>query len=275
MDQRDQHGALAGSVERLSVERERIVAIRRDFVVNLSHELRTPVSVIQANTETLLSGAVDDPAQARRFLDAVRRNAERLGQLIAVLLDISQIEAGQYPIELRTVEMRALAHAVSKSVGEDCRQRGVVLDIDVEDGLELCGDAGALEQILVHLVDNAVAYGPAGGRVELVARAQGSAVHIEVRDEGPGIAPDARLRVFERFYRVDPGRSRQMGGAGLGLAIVKNLTEAMGGHVGVEARDPSGSVFWVRLARAAGERSALVSLEPRASVGPAHAAEID
>jgi two-component system phosphate regulon sensor histidine kinase PhoR len=236
-----------------ATEIRRLETVRRDFVANVSHELRTPVSIIQANTETLLLGAIDEPAQARRFLDAIRRNAERLGQLISDLLDISRIEAGKYAIEMRPLSMASVARSVSKSVGESCRRRGVVLEISVDPELRVRADAGALEQVLVNLVENAVKYGPEGGTVELAAVEQGAAVRIEVRDEGPGIAPAHRRRVFERFYRVDPGRSRNMGGTGLGLAIVKNLTEAMGGDVGVDLLEPHGSCFWVRLGKVTGE----------------------
>ena len=231
-------------------EMRRLETVRRDFVANVSHELRTPVSIIQANTETLLSGAIDEPMQARRFLDAVRRNAERLGQLISDLLDISRIEAGKYKIEMRSLAMGSVARSVSKAVSEACRRRQVVFEVDIDPELRVRGDAGALEQVLVNLVENAVKYGPEGGTVELATVEQGAMVRIEIRDEGPGIAPAHRRRVFERFYRVDPGRSRHMGGTGLGLAIVKNLTEAMGGDVGVDPREPQGSCFWVRIAKA-------------------------
>jgi two-component system, OmpR family, phosphate regulon sensor histidine kinase PhoR len=129
----------------------------------------------------------------------------------------------------------------------------VVLEVRADPQLRVRADAGALEQVLVNLVENAVKYGPEGGTVELVAVEQGAAVRIEVRDEGPGIELAHRRRVFERFYRVDPGRSRNMGGTGLGLAIVKNLTEAMGGDVGVDLREPRGSCFWVRLGKVTGD----------------------
>ncbi|MFV8754446.1 ATP-binding protein [Nannocystaceae bacterium ST9] len=236
-------------------EVRRLETVRRDFVANVSHELRTPVSIIQANTETLLSGALDEPAQARRFLDAVRRNAERLGQLISDLLDISRIEAGKYKIEKRAVSLASVVRSVNKAVGEACRRRGVLLETDLDDATMVWADPGALEQVLVNLVENAVKYGPEGGTVEIGAMEQGALVRIEIRDEGPGIAPAHRRRVFERFYRVDPGRSRGMGGTGLGLAIVKNLTEAMGGDVGVDPREPTGSIFWLRLGRASREQS--------------------
>ena len=230
-------------------EIRRLETVRRDFVANVSHELRTPVSVIQANTETLLLGALDDPEAAKRFLDAVRRNAERLGQLISDLLDISRIEAGKYEIEMCSLNLDTVTQAVARSVGESCRRREVRFEFDIPPKLRVYGDDSALQQVLVNLVENAVKYGPEGGLVRLVAFEQGAAVRLEVRDEGPGIAPDHRGRVFERFYRVDPGRSRHMGGTGLGLAIVKNLAEAMGAQVGVEPREPTGSCFWVLMGR--------------------------
>ncbi|WP_181197835.1 sensor histidine kinase [Enhygromyxa salina] len=254
----EQSEQLERTIEQLARERDlfeaeirRLETVRRDFVANVSHELRTPVSIIQANAETLLLGGLDEPATARRFLDAVRRNAERLGQLISDLLDISRIEAGRYEIELEPLSLSSVARSVSCSVSETCRSRSVVFEVDIDPQLRVCADPRALEQVLVNLVENAVEYGPKGGTVELVAVEQDAAVRIEVRDEGPGIAPDHRSRVFERFYRVDPGRSRHMGGTGLGLAIVKNLSEAMGGEVGVEPRAPEGSCFWIRLGKVA------------------------
>ena len=229
-------------------EERRLEAARRDFVANVSHELRTPVSVIRANTETLLSGALEDPVHARRFLGAVRRNAERLGWLIGDLLAISRIDMGNYPIEMRPLSMRSVARAGSKSVSEACRKHGVTLAVEIHDELRVLADPGALEQVLSNLIENAVKYGPEGGTVEVAAFVEdGGRVRVEVRDEGPGLAPGQRLRVFERFYRVDPGRSRQMGGTGLGLAVVKKLIEAMGGEVGVDPRQPRGSTFWIRL----------------------------
>lgn len=242
-------------------EVRRLESIRRDFVANVSHELRTPVSIIQANTETLLSGALDEPAQARRFLDAVRRNAERLGQLISDLLDISRIDAGKYKIEKRAVSLSGVARSVGKAVAEASRRRSVVVEAELDDSLMVWADTNALEQVLINLVENAIKYGPEGGKVVMTAVDEGATLRVEVRDEGPGIAPAHRRRVFERFYRVDPGRSRGMGGTGLGLAIVKNLSEAMGGEVGVDPREPTGSIFWVRLARATREDSDTMSID--------------
>ncbi len=228
-------------------EIRRLENVRRDFVANVSHELRTPVSVIQANTETLLAGAIEQPVMAARFLDAINRNALRLGQLITDLLDISRIEAGKYELDIRLFPLDEVATSVHAAVGGACRRRSAELTLDIDPTLLVRADAGALEQVLVNLVENAVKYGPEGGLIELVAIPEAEELRIEVRDRGPGISDSQRGRVFERFYRIDPGRSRHMGGTGLGLAIVKNLSEAMGGTVGVEPREGGGSVFWVRL----------------------------
>ncbi len=249
---RPQMGRSEGQVDGVVVvlhdvtEVRKLETVRQDFVANVSHELRTPVSIIQAHTETLLDGAVDDVVQARRFLEPIGRSAERLGQLIADLLDISRIDRGKYEIDLCEIDLADVFSFVKESVSKT----GAVapqLILKSETTCRVLADRGALEQVLINLVENAFKYGPGEGQVELVACEQGDRVRIEVRDEGPGIAEEHRARVFERFYRVDPGRSRHMGGTGLGLAIVKNLTEAMGGEVGVELRQPRGSIFWLSL----------------------------
>jgi two-component system phosphate regulon sensor histidine kinase PhoR len=231
-------------------EVRRLETVRQDFVANVSHELRTPVSIIRAHTDTLLAGAVDEPEQARRFLEPVRRSAERLGQLIADLLDISRIDRGKYELEHGALSVSMVTGVVSQSVAQAAAKRGIEVEIRVPDGCSVMGDRHALEQILINLVENAIKYGPEEDRVTLVAtyvETDRRGVRIEVADNGPGIPAEHRGRVFERFYRVDPGRSRAMGGTGLGLAIVKNLAEAMGGEVGFDPREPRGSSFWVWL----------------------------
>ncbi len=225
-------------------ELRRLESLRRDFVANVSHELRTPVSVIQANAETLLDGALEDPEAALRFTRAVLRNADRLARLVADLLELSAIEVGHYKLEPRPIPVAACARRVREELGP---RAGDQLALEVDEDLEVLADPRALEQILVNLVDNALKYGPEGSRVLLRASAQGDRVCIEVEDEGPGVPPESRPRLFERFYRVDPGRSRRVGGTGLGLAIVKHLAAAMRGRVGMRPAEPRGSVFWVEL----------------------------
>ena len=220
--------------------------MRRDFVANVSHELRTPVSIISANVETLIGGALHDPQRAEEFLGAVQRNAERLARLVNELLDLARIDADE-ELELGPLTAEGAVGAVIDLLETRAHDRGITLEVAVEDDLEFVGEARALEQVLVNLVDNAIKYTPKGGSVGIDIRRDGNDALIEVWDTGPGVPEAHRARLFERFYRVDPGRSRDMGGTGLGLSIVKHLIEAMRGTVGMRPRAPRGSVFWVRL----------------------------
>ena len=226
----------------------RLETVRRDFVANVSHELRTPVSVIRANAETLIGGAKDDPAFATKLIDGLHRNAERLARILTDLLDLSRLEASQYRIELGPVELKGAIEQAVASLDSAVADKDVSIAIAAAPGLAVRADAKAFDQVLVNLIDNAIKYTPAGGHVWVDARPSGERVRVEVRDDGPGIAPRNRERVFERFYRVDPGRSREVGGTGLGLAIVKHLVESMDGQVGVEPNQPRGTTFWVELA---------------------------
>jgi two-component system, OmpR family, phosphate regulon sensor histidine kinase PhoR len=236
-------------------ELRRLESMRRDFVANVSHELRTPVSIISANVETLLAGAFKDPVRAPEFLSAVQRNAERLTRLVSDLLDLSRIEAGQRELTLSLMTAEEPIGAVIDLLETRAQERGLSLVVEVEDDLEFAGEEHALEQVLVNLVDNAIKYTPSGGEIGLGARAEGDYAVFEVWDTGPGVPEAHRARLFERFYRVDPGRSRDMGGTGLGLSIVKHLVEAMRGQVGMRPREGGGSTFWVRLPRTVGRRS--------------------
>jgi two-component system phosphate regulon sensor histidine kinase PhoR len=231
----------------------RLETIRRDFVANVSHELRTPVSIIRANTETLIGGAKDDPKFAARLYDGLHRNAERLASLITDLLDLSRLEAGQYRFEERPVAVRG---AIEQAVAEVTRNDKIEITVEAAAEVIARGDARAIDQVLVNLIDNAAKYAEHAVRIE--AGRRGDRIRLEVRDDGPGIAPRHRERIFERFYRVDPGRSRDMGGTGLGLSIVKHLVESMHGEVGVEGNEPSGTIFWFELpaVEEAGEQQA-------------------
>lgn len=231
-------------------ELRRLETIRRDFVANVSHELRTPLSVIRANTETLLDGAGEDPVGRQRFLGGILRHVERLSALVRDLLDLSRIEEGHAHLQAAPVPV-AQAAAVAVGYTADAAQRKrITVHNEVHPSLEVLADSLALEQVLVNLVDNAVKYTQPGGSVTVRAHAADPGrLRIEVEDDGPGIEPKHRDRVFERFYRVDPGRSRDMGGTGLGLSIVRHMVEVMGGRVGVEPASPRGSLFWVLLPR--------------------------
>jgi two-component system phosphate regulon sensor histidine kinase PhoR len=219
---------------------------RRDFVANASHELRTPVAAIHGAAETLLLGALQDPAAARKFVEMIARQADRLARLTRDLLDLSRIESGQWAMKLAPVEVDAALQGASDLVAPAAAEKGVVVAREGEAGLAVSADARALEHVLVNLLDNAVKYTPRGGRVVLSAGREEGRVVLAVADSGPGIERQHVARLFERFYRADAGRSRDQGGTGIGLAIVKHLVQAQGGEVGVETGS-GGSRFWVRL----------------------------
>jgi two-component system phosphate regulon sensor histidine kinase PhoR len=231
----------------------RLETVRRDFVANVSHELRTPVAIIRANAETLRAGAKDDPAMAGKLIEGLHRNSERLARILADLLDLSRLDAGQYRLELAAVPVNAAIEQALTAVEPSAARRGVHIEVAAPAELAVHADPKALDQILVNLIDNAIKYTRPEGHVWVAARRDpggdrdGEFVRIEVRDDGPGIADKHRERVFERFYRADPSRAREAGGTGLGLSIVKHLVESMDGTVGVEPNEPSGSIFWLRL----------------------------
>ncbi len=229
----------------------RLVSVRRDFVANVSHELRTPVTAIQGYAETLLRGtrgALDEATQ-REFLEIIHRHAKRLGALVEGLLVLSDLEAR--PPEqavYEPVEAAATAEHVKATLRDRAAQLGATIEFDVKNDALVRGDPVGLEQVLENLVDNAVKYGKdTGAHVRVTGRRSGERVVLEVRDDGPGIPAEHLPRLFERFYRVDPGRSRERGGTGLGLAIVKHLVESMGGTVEVRSTAGEGTTFRVEV----------------------------
>jgi two-component system phosphate regulon sensor histidine kinase PhoR len=228
-------------------EMRRLETIRRDFVANVSHELRTPISVIQANAETLLDGALDDTDFGRGFVEAIHRNSERLSRLITELLDLSRIEARRYPMDIEVLSVRRAVQRVVDAMSQAVSAKSMQVELSMATGLQVLADSKALDQVLYNLLDNAVKYTPEGGNISIRAGARSGHVLIEVQDDGPGIAPRHRARIFERFYRIDPGRSRDMGGTGLGLAIVKHLVDSMRGSIGVKPAPGGGALFWVTL----------------------------
>lgn len=219
---------------------------RKEFVANVSHELRTPLSLIKGYIETLLEGAKDDPATASRFLRTIERNAERLELLIEDLLVISELESGRVNLTLQPVLLAPLIKKVADDFHAKADARSIALAETVPD-LTVCADARRLEQVVCNLLDNAIKYGNPGGMVMIAARVSGELVEISVRDNGPGIPPEALDRVFERFYRVDKARSREQGGTGLGLSIVKHIVQSHGGRAWAQSRLGEGSTFFFTL----------------------------
>ena len=226
----------------------RLETIRRDFVANVSHEVRTPISIVQASAEALQDGAIQDPRYSAQFLDAILRNTDRLTVLTKDILQLSRIEAGQSMLDLTPVSVSDVVINVIEILHQRIRVRKQRVISTIESHVAIVADAGALEQVLVNLLENAMKYTPKKGNIR-VSAAIGTQdrLRILVADNGPGIPAPHRSRIFERFYRVDPGRSREVGGTGLGLAIVKHLVESMDGAVGVEPNQPEGSIFWFEL----------------------------
>ena len=219
--------------------------VRRDFVANVSHELKTPVASIKGFVETLLDDRVDDPADRRRFLEIVVRQADRLGLIIEDLLSLSRVEQaegmGDLPVE--PVAVGDLIRTVIAECGPRAEARSIRLDVECPPDLVAEVNAPLLEQALINLVDNAIKYSEPGHPVHVGGGVAGGVLELAVRDEGAGIAAEHLPRLFERFYRVDKGRSRKIGGTGLGLSIVKHIAQAHGGSVTVESTPGSGSTF--------------------------------
>ena len=238
-------GAVA--VFRDVTELRRIEAVRRDFVANASHELKTPLTAIRGFAERLADAELPD-ATAKHAVEAIVGNAKRLGALVEDLLELSRIESGSVPLRAEPIAAGELVQRLLRELDPRLRAGELESEITIEGAGRVIADRSALEQVLANLLDNAIKYTPAGGRVAVQVRpAPEARVRIEVEDSGLGIPRKDLPRIFERFYRVDPGRSRALGGTGLGLAIVKHLVQAMGGQVGVESQLGDGSRFWVEL----------------------------
>ena len=226
---------------------ERLERVRQEFLSNVSHELRTPLTAIITFVETLEDGASEDPAVVSRFLSVIRRNAERMRDLINDILELSAIEAGTVPVEARDVRLASLVGECFTALASRAEERRVSLRSEVAAEVLVRADARRLEQMLTNLVDNAIKFNREGGEVVVTHERGAGRDRVTVRDTGEGIAPEHLPRIFERFYRVDRARSREMGGTGLGLAIVKHLARAHGGEATVSSAPGEGSAFTIEL----------------------------
>ena len=224
-------------------ESNRYEQLRKEFVANVSHELKSPLTSIRSLTETLLEGALDDATNNRRFVQLIDEDAARLSRLIDDLLALSQIESQAVPLRLSVVELQPLIESVTAALQLPLRQRKIGLSLALPAGLAVRADPDRLRQVLFNLMDNAIKYNADGGKVTVSAVAHGTVVEVAVTDTGLGIPEQDLMRVFERFYRVDKARSRRLGGTGLGLAIVKHIVEAHGGSVSVTSHLEQGSRF--------------------------------
>lgn len=255
---RDEIGELATAINDMAeklgsdiAQLRKLERVRSEFLGNVSHELRTPIFSMQGFIETLLDGAIDDPQVNREFMEKVYRHSERLNTLLNDLIEISRIESGEMKMSFRYFAVAPLLRQVVEEMTADATKKQISLDADVNGHSveEVYGDRERIKQVLINLVDNAIKYTEAGGKVICRLHPEGSVCHISVEDTGCGIDQAHLPRLFERFYRVDRNRSRAVGGTGLGLAIVKHIIEAHGGSIQVRSEVGKGSVFTFILKR--------------------------
>lgn len=228
---------------------EHLERVRQEFLSNVSHELRTPLTAIIAFVETLEEGALEDSENNRRFLTVIRKNAERMHNLINDILELSSIEAGIVSVEPRPVRLAAVIEDISNAVAARADARKITLQNQVSHDVHVHADARRLEQMLTNLVDNAIKFNRDGGEVAVRHQISGTHDSISVIDTGDGVSSEHIERIFERFYRIDRARSRELGGTGLGLAIVKHLARAHGGEATVQSIPGEGSTFTIELPR--------------------------
>ncbi|WP_425396865.1 HAMP domain-containing sensor histidine kinase [Aeoliella sp.] len=229
-------------------ELRRLETIRQEFIANVSHELKTPLSSIMAYAETLQSGAMDDPQIRGGFLARIIEQGERLNNLIQDMLSLARIETAQQPFEIEPVDVGGVVSQCVHDYLPQAEAKSIELLLsEPSEKTYASADEEGLRVICNNLIDNAVKYSPEGGRVEVRWRRHGDTVLLEVQDNGPGIPRGDASRVFERFFRVDKARSRELGSTGLGLSIVKHLVQSFSGSVGVESHQGQGSRFWVEL----------------------------
>jgi signal transduction histidine kinase len=245
---RDEVGELGRAFNRMAGELAEVDRVRRDLIANVSHELRTPISALQAVLENLVDGV---EAPAPETLEAMRKQVERLGRLVAQLLDLSRLESGASPLQPKSFVVKALLDEVATEAEFNAQQRatnGARLRVSAQPkDLRITADPERVHQVVANLVENAIRHSPETGTVTIEARPDHGKVRIEVADEGPGIRDDEAARVFERFYRSDPARASDGGGTGLGLSIARWIVDLHGGDIRAEPVDPHGCRMVVTL----------------------------
>jgi two-component system phosphate regulon sensor histidine kinase PhoR len=229
-------------------EIRRLERVRAEFVANVSHELKTPITAIKGFAETLLEGALYNPRSCEEFVNIIADEAERLNRLINDLLSLSRIESRELRLQLEPLELGHEIKQIADMIRPRFQKKELALSV-LAPGKPVVAqaDRDRLEQVLLNLLENSLMYTPSGGRVEVAVREEEGMAVVSVRDTGIGIPPDDLPRIFERFYRVDRARSRKLGGTGLGLAIVKHIVDAHGGRVWVESELGQGSTFYFTL----------------------------
>jgi len=222
-------------------------SMRRDFISNLSHELRTPVSVIRANSETLLDGALENKKDAKVFAKAILRNSERLSLMVSDLIDLSRIEYGDLKLNIVPIDLDSFIEPFILSMESLTKKKGINLTYKPAHKTKIKADVQALERILTNLIDNAFKYSPEESFIEISTKQDDNNVRLMVSDNGIGISEADKGYIFDRFYRAASARASHNKGSGLGLAIVKNLVNSLNGEVGVSSGSPEGSTFWFTL----------------------------
>lgn len=225
-------------------EIRRLETVRRDFVANVSHELKTPLTAIKGFIETLLEGALDDKKNSRDFLMIVNDHAERLSSLVNDLLSLSHLESKEIVLEKEKINLREEAEKVILGFKAQLKRKHISVKDELPAGVSVMADRNRIEQVFTNLIDNAIKFNKEKGAVRIYSEDIDSSVKIIIEDSGMGIPKKDIARIFERFYRVDKARSRELGGTGLGLSIVKHIAELHGGSVGVESSEGFGSKFW-------------------------------
>lgn len=226
-------------------ELQKLEQMRKDFVANVSHELKTPVTSVRGFTETLLDGAMDDATLRKRFLTIILKESERLQGLISDLLELSKIEQQHFEINWQQVNMDAIADDVLVLLRDKAEKKEILLTKHAQGGTNVLGDPYRIKQIMINLITNSIMYTPSGGKINVKVIGMDEKVQFQVSDTGIGIGASELPRIFERFYRVDRARSRNSGGTGLGLAIVKHLVEAHHGKVEVDSEVGKGTTFMI------------------------------
>jgi two-component system phosphate regulon sensor histidine kinase PhoR len=225
--------------------------IRKDFVANVSHELRTPLTSIKGFVEALKDGAMNSPEQSPRFLSIISQHTDRMNKIISDLLQLSQIESKEFELKMEPFSLKELVEEVVYSLNRSADQKSQGVEINLHsEAQKVLGDKYRINQALTNLLDNAIKYTPEKGKIKIESRDKGECIEIAVIDNGMGIPPNDLPRIFERFYTVDKGRSRELGGTGLGLSIVKHIIEAHGGTVTVQSQPGKGSRFSFTLKKA-------------------------
>jgi two-component system phosphate regulon sensor histidine kinase PhoR len=232
-------------------ELKKLERVRKDFVANVSHELRTPLTSIKGFVEALQDGAINDPAQSSRFLSIISQHTNRMNKIISDLLQLSQIESKEFELKIEPFALKELVEEVVYTLKRSADQKSQSIEINLyPEGQKVLGDKYRINQALTNLVDNAIKYTPEKGTIKIEIRDKGELLEIAVIDNGTGIPANDLPRIFERFYTVDKGRSRELGGTGLGLSIVKHIIEAHSGTVNVRSQPGKGSEFGFTLKKA-------------------------